>query len=286
MNAADLADFAKLERSAARRAQMMGRFVRQWVTRPEGARSSPVFVLGAQRSGTTMLIDTLRLSPEVWVHPEKSNIAYRAFRLRSPETIRRLTALTPATAVIFKPLCDAHLADRILEEHPRGRGIWMYRRWADVANSAVAKWGTHHKEVMDAIRSGALQELGWRGERLPQDLIDQVVAVTDQDSSAETGAALQWYLRNSFYFLLGLDKEPRVMLQAYEPLVEHPAEVFPALFDFIGVPFHAQYIEDVAPTSVGLRPAPSVDPRVARLCDALTERLDAAALTGRDGKGA
>lgn len=283
MNAPDLADFARLERSAVRRARMFGRFVRQWVERPEGATSSPVFVLGAQRSGTTMLIDTLRKSPEIWVHPEKSNIAYQAFRLRSPETIRRLTALTPATAVIYKPLCDSHLADRILAEHPRSRAIWMYRRWADVANSAVAKWGGHHKDVMDGIRSGALHELGWRGERLPAELVDQVRAVTDADSSPETGAALQWYLRNSFYFLLNLDAEPRVMLQAYEPLVERPAEVFPALFDFVGVPFDATYIDDVVPTSIGLRPAPAVDPRVARLCDALTERLDAAAAAPRQG---
>lgn len=265
----------RMREVATRRGVEALRFAKAWLERPEDLRPRPLFVVGCQRSGTTMLIDTLQKSPTVWSHPEKSWLAYDAFRLRSPETVRRITEATPASVVVYKPLCDSHLTDRILDEHPEARAFWVWRRWPDVVNSAVHKWGDHQVEVVRGIAEGRFDELGWRGERLDDAIVATIRRLWHEGMNPHTGAALQWWLRNGFYFSLGLDDDPRVRLIRYEDLVEDPARMFHEVFDFLESPWDPAYVADIVPTSVGLRPPPPVDPEVAELCDAMTRRLEA-----------
>lgn len=264
----------RMREVAERRLKLAAKATIQWLDLPDDVEPRPLFVVGCQRSGTTMLIDTLMKAPHLWVHPEKSALAYNNYRLRSPDTIRTITHNTPATVVIYKPLCDAHLTDRMLVEHPQGEAIWMVRRFRDVANSSVRKWGDHHKKVVLDIAAGRWDRLGWRGERLPPRLIDQVREIADPEMLPEAGAAMFWYLRNSFYFALGLDQHPRVTLSRYEDLVTRPQQAFPALFAQIGVPFDSAYVSDIVPTSVGKAPFPEINNDVQALCEALTVRLD------------
>ncbi len=75
--------------------------VDQWLDAPPGRQARPAFVLGCQRSGTTMLIDVLRRSPSILVWPEKSEIPYHDYRLRSPATVELVNRLTPAEVGAF-----------------------------------------------------------------------------------------------------------------------------------------------------------------------------------------
>lgn len=245
----------------------------QWLDAPDDQIARPLFVFGCQRSGTTMLLRVLARSPEVWVHPEKSQLAYDRFRLREPAWVGAVTRLTPAAVAVYKPLCDSHLADRVLALHPDARALWVWRDWRDVANSAVAKWGGHHKEVLLHLADGRFDAIGWRGERVPPTLLGQVREVVSDGMSEATGAALFWYLRNAFFHALGLDADPRVRLVAYEQLVSDPARVFEEVAAHAGVRWDPSWATDVDARSVGRRDEPDVDPAVARLCDALAEAL-------------
>lgn len=247
--------------------------VNQWLDAPDDRVATPVFVFGCQRSGTTMLIDTLMAAPDLWVHPEKSSIAYDNFRLRSPAVVEFVTRHTPAATVIYKPLCDSHLADRILDAHPTGRALWAVRAWADVANSAVKKWGDHQRDVILQIVHGRADVVGWRGERLPEAVVARLAELAAPGLSPAAGAALFWWLRNSFYLSLGLDQDPRVQVVRYESLVTRPHEAFVPVFEHCGVPYQAAYTAGIVPTSVGRAPAPEVSPAIAAACDALAARL-------------
>ncbi|MFM2161710.1 MAG: hypothetical protein RLZZ383_1222 [Pseudomonadota bacterium] len=269
--------FDRLPERARIAASLARKAFHQWLDTPSGVSPTPIFVLGCQRSGTTMLIDTLMRAPGLWSHPEKSPIAYDNFRLRSAPIVRAITARTPAQRVIYKPLCDSQLGDQLLEEHPDARVFWVVRRWQDVANSAVVKWGDHQRDVLQAILEGRADTVGWRGERIPSSLVDQLRDVVDTPLTAHAGAVLFWYLRNSFLFTLGLDRDPRVRLVVYEDLVQQPHDVFPRLFAHVGVPFSPSILADIHAKSVGRAQAPEVPPRIAALADALSERLRALA---------
>ncbi|HMV69217.1 MAG TPA: hypothetical protein PKA64_20385, partial [Myxococcota bacterium] len=219
--------------------------VDQWLDAPPGRQARPAFVLGCQRSGTTMLIDVLRRSPSIWVWPEKSEIPYHDYRLRSPATVELVNRLTPAEVAVYKPLCDSHLADRLLDLHAGSRALWAVRHWADVARSAVAKWGPHQREVIEAIARGRADTVGWRGERLPPELVEQLRDLVHDGVDDLTGAALFWFMRNSFYWSLGLEADERVRVVRYEALVRHPELVFPEVFGHLGATYAPAWHADV-----------------------------------------
>lgn len=252
------------------------RALNQWLDAPDDRVATPVFVVGCQRSGTTMLIEVLAHVDDVWVHPEKSPVAYDDYRLRPPAVVDLVTRLTPAAAALYKPVCDSHLTDRLLATHPGSRAVWMVRRWPDVVRSAVRKWGAHQREVIEAIAAGRADTQGWRGERLPPGLVEQLAGVVRDHGplSDNAGAALFWYVRNSFFFSLGLQHDPAVLLLRYEDLVRAPDEALPRVLAHLGVPYDPRVAEGIVDTSTG-RPSPDdVPPAVAALCDALQARFE------------
>jgi hypothetical protein len=261
------------EEQAAEVARLAKRAVNLWLDAPDDQVSRPVFVVGCQRSGTTMLIETIAELPGVWVHPEKSPLACDDYRLRSPAVIDLLTRVTPAAAVVYKPVCDSHLTDRILAAHPSARAIWVVRRWSDVARSAVKKWGDHQLQVILDLAHGNTAAVGWRGERVPEAILAQLRELADGDLSPHAGAALFWYVRNSFYFSLGLDADPRVLLVRYKQMVGDKARTWPVIMDHLGVPYDPSMTAGIIDTSAG-QPAPDdVPDRVRLLCEALAARF-------------
>ncbi|MCB9780230.1 MAG: glycosyltransferase [Alphaproteobacteria bacterium] len=237
------------------------------------------FVFGCQRSGTTMLMRTLDESPETRIFHENHSVAFDDFRLRSDASLRTLIRLHPAPAQIFKPICDSQDADRILDRFPEARGLWIYRHPDDVANSAVVKWGAHQVEIVDAIARGDLGSWGWRTERLAPDVVEEIRRVHRDDLTPHEGALLFWYLRNRFFFDLGLDRHPRVLLVRYEDLVTDPEPAFQPVFSHLGVPWRDDAVARVRKSSIGRRPSPECDPAIRALCEGLLERLDAALTT-------
>lgn len=237
---------------------------------------TPVWVVGCHRSGTSMMIRTITRCPMARVYDENSHASSLDYRLRSDSVLARLIRKSYAPVVVFKPICDAHLTDRLLERHPNSRALWPFRRYEDVANSAVRKWKGHQKDIMKWIRDRDWSQLGWRGERLSPALIDLITRLYREDMTHEEGAALQWYLRNTFYFDLGLDQDHRVRLVRYEDLVSKPLESFERVFAFMGCPFDPRYVDDVFATSIKKAPFPSIDPEIRSLCDGMAARLEEA----------
>lgn len=263
-----------LRHDGAKALGLAGKALDQWLDGDSDRDTTALFLVGCQRSGTTLLIDVLRHSPSIWVHPEKNPLVYDDFRLRSPATTAKILWATPADVAVFKPLCDAHLTDRLLDLHPGSKAVWLVRDWRDVATSAVAKWGDHQLEVIRAIVEGRASTVGWRGERLPPALVDQLREVWSPDLDPVAGAALFWYVRNSFFHGLGLDDDPRVRLVRYGDLVTRPADVLAEVFGHVEAlwdPTWADQIEDRRRgADVSMVPAD-----ITALCQALQARFDA-----------
>lgn len=236
---------------------------------------TPLFVLGSQRSGTTMLMKVLEKSRYMRVFQEHSRRAFQGnFRLMPPEVIRGLIDASHAPAVVFKPLCDAHLTDQLLETYAPAKAVWIFRDYHDVANSAVNKWNTHLKDVMRDISEGNWDALDWRGERLGEENIALVRRLYSPEMTPQEAASVQWYLRNQFYFALGLDENPRVLLMRYEDLVLEPEAEIRRLFDFVDVPFEPQIIADVTDRSIGKGSNLELSPAIEHVCAGMLQRLN------------
>jgi glycosyltransferase involved in cell wall biosynthesis len=233
------------------------------------------FVFGCQRSGTKMVMWVLEKHPKIRIFQENHASAFHDFQLRPDPVIRALIATSPAPIQVFKPICDSHEADRILDRFPESRAVWIWRDADDVANSAVKKWADHQREVVDAVAAGDLETWGWRTARLPADVVADIQRVHRPDLTAHEGALLFWYLRNQFFFALGLDRHPRMRLVHYRPLVETPREAFPALLEQLGAEFDPAIVAEVHSSSVGKSNPPAASAEIRALVDALQARLEA-----------
>lgn len=224
-----------------------------------------------------MLLRTLDRAADSWVYPEHNRRAFDGdFRLRSLSHVESLIEESPAPIVLFKPICDSHRADIILDRfHSRGaRALWIYRNYRDVTNSLVDKWGDHFITVIRSIASGDIQQVGWRGERLSEALAADVGRLAGNHPSKVDAAAIFWYLRNSFYFDLGLNEDPRVRLVSYDRLVAAPTEYLPAVFRFVRLHFDVSCARNIHRDSVNLRPAPPLSQAVESECEGLLARMD------------
>jgi hypothetical protein len=94
--------------------------------------------------------------------------------------------------------------------------------------------------------------------------------------SAESGAALFWFLRNSLFFDMGLDERPDVALASYLHTVKEPEPAMRALCAFLDLPFKPELIAHIDRRAD--RPADrlAIDGRIRGLCDVLQDRLDRA----------
>lgn len=222
-----------------------------------------------------MLLRVLDRSHATRIYHEDDDAAFDDFLLRSDDVVRSLVRRSPAPSQIFKPICDSQQAASILERFADARGVWIFRAPDAVARSAVTKWGSHQREVVDAVAAGDLAVWGWRTADLSDEAIAAVRSVHRSDLSDHEGALLFWYLRNQFFFSQGLDAHERVRLVCYEDLTQDPAGCARGVFEHVGAPFSTGFVDDIHASSVGGEVASS-SPEIQALCQDLYDRLRAA----------
>ena len=247
------------------------------IHRHEGVKT-PVFIVGCQRSGTTMLQRVLTGCPQMQVYGEGSTEAFsEGARIRPEAVIRSLIHDSPAPVVVFKPLNDTQHADVLLKIQPNAQAIWMYRHFHDVVNSLVEKWGDAQIEAIRQIAKGTYSGPGSEalGERVSPDSMALVRKMNESGLSPVDAAALIWYLRNVIYYDLNLDADPAVLLCKYEDTATDPERYVGRLFDFVGGVFSSSYVAKVSSASINKCKPPALDPEIAKLCGELLDRIDA-----------
>jgi hypothetical protein len=225
-----------------------------------------------------MVARGLEEAPEFEVRNENDRAAFERFQLRPDPVIRDLVARSGHRYVLFKPLCDSHRANQLLDGMSTpspGRAIWAYRDVDGRVRSSLAKFGASN---LDALRRIAAGDGGgmWQAGGLSAERLAQVRDLVRDDTTPETAAALFWYLRNALYFDLGLDRRADVLLVSYEAMVADPAAEMRRICTFLDLPYRPSLHEHVDARSASERPPLAIDPRVRTLCDELAARLEAA----------
>lgn len=234
----------------------------------------PVFILGAQRSGTTILIKCLNRSRELEVHGEGSAAAMRDWRIRDFDTIRNLITRCRHRGIVFKPLTDSHMAKDFLSLAPNAVAIWMFRNAADRANSSVARFGPTNLEHLSAFVRGDKLDT-WQAQGLSEASMALLRRFDYSDMSPHSASALFWYIRNALYFEQRLDEDARVMPLAYEDLVTEPQNVMRGVAAFTGCSFGPELHSSIHSNSLR-RSESKLAPEVETLCDEMYRKLRAA----------
>ncbi|MFK3980785.1 hypothetical protein ACI2K4_10470 [Micromonospora sp. NPDC050397] len=250
----------------------------------------PVYLVGLQRSGTNMLVRGLDSAPEVEVRNENDQTVFHRFQLRPDDVLAATIRRSRHAYVLVKPLCESHRVDELLALPglAPGRALWVYRDVDDRARSEVAKFGDANLRALRAIADGSIGGR-WQGQRLDPGTVGLIRQLEPERLDPYDGAALFWYVRNSLYFRLDLDRRDDVLLCRYDTLVTEPEAQIRRLCDFLDFPYHPRLHAHIAPRRShgaasdrdgdrngardGARTLP-LDARIRALCDELAERLD------------
>ena len=235
--------------------------------------STPIFVFGKQRSGTTMLMYVFNVHPDTEVFNEsENNEAFSEFRIRNFETIEHLVAKSWAPFVCFKPLIDSHLILDFARLFPQGRFIWIYRDFRDVANSALRKFDnatTHIRALGKGETTGEWFEEGASPET--RNIIKNIYS--DQLSEFDL-ACLVWWVRNHLLLEKKPKNIPNLTTIKYENIVSNPKDLFPKIFNRLGLRSYEKSLRYVHAKSISRYEHPELHPEIYGLCQTLLDDLD------------
>jgi hypothetical protein len=240
------------------------------LTHDYSPQAKAVFILGAQRSGTTLLLECLDRSMRFDVLGESSEAMVK-FRIRDDDYIRNKVRSSRHEFVVFKPLTDSHRARDFLSLIPGTRAIWAFRRVQDRVNSSVAKFGDHNLQILAGLSRGEGLER-WQAQGLTGADLAFIRTFDYSTMSPHTASALFWYLRNSLYFSMGLQDDPNVLPLAYEDLATRPKETMQSVCGFLAAPFEDAMVDTVHAQSIG-REQSHLSPETLALCQPLYDRL-------------
>jgi hypothetical protein len=268
------------ERLLTRRVRSTVKLVARSLSPTPADRRRLVLIFGCQRSGTTMLQQTmLDRSWRVFILEEhdrrlvgKSAAPDETEWDDVPVVLDRIGHL-PFEVVAVKPLVESDRAGGLLDAKDNARGIWMLRHYGDVARSNLRRFGLDnaHRDLQPMV-SGSRYD--WRSRRATEQTRRTVVDVLSQGLDPLDAAALFWWARNQLYFDQDLAADNRVRVLRYERVRLCPEEVVSSLSRFVGVPLPIRStVRRVRTPSDADRPN-GLDPKVEALCAALWERFE------------
>ena len=238
--------------------------------------TATTFIVGAQRSGTNMMVYGLGNTPEVRMYNEGDRQAYSAFALRSDDDVRRLVDACHYPHVVFKPLLDSHRVVDLLDlsglPGPT-RAVWAYRDVDGRVRSYLAKFGDINLRVMAAYaRTGDASH--WQLQGMGENSARFVRSLDYDGMSPASGAALFWYVRNQLFFDLDLHDRPDVCLASYNDFIARPEQSMADLCAFLDIPFREAMVAHIESRPQAVTRALDIDPRIRARCQDLAVRLD------------
>jgi len=237
----------------------------------------PVFVVGVQRSGTNMMMHGLDMAPEVRVYNEGNSRAFDRYRLKQLSVVQELIARSASRVVAFKPLCDSHRIDEILDgltsiEPPRA--LWIWRKVEGRVRSAIAKFPTSNLRVLQRWANGVERE-HWQLQGMSDESRAFLSALDVNTLSPESAAAAFWYVRNQLFFERQLDRRADVLLVSYDLFLNEPDRWMRVIASFAGLSYRPELIAHVKPSlsSRHQRASVPIDGEILDRCEQLERRL-------------
>ncbi|WP_017733573.1 sulfotransferase family protein [Nafulsella turpanensis] len=246
-----------------------------------------LFIMGCQRSGTTMMQKIFEKDLHAKVYGEFSKLSRHdrgRIRLNPLNQVKREIDKDTPPLVVMKPLVETQNLKELLQYFPSSKVLWMFRHFKDVAASNLVNFGKSNG--IDDLRPIAQRDPhNWRSEGATDHVTEVVQKYFSENMDEMDAAALFWYARNSLFFDLNLGVNPRVMMCRYEDLVREPAESMKEIYAFADAQYPGEQITDsVSTSSVGKGKHVELNPEIEVLCNQMLKRLEDAYFTQQKKK--
>lgn len=238
-----------------------------------------LFIIGCQRSGTTLMTRIFVRDLRTAVYGEFSKMSSldtrHKIRLNPLSWVKAEIERERGSLVVLKPLVETQNALKLLEYFADSKALWMYRDFRDVASSNLAIFGTANGiSNLRAIVQNAPRN--WRSENVSDDTRGIVLKYFSEEMNPYDAAALFWLARNRLFFELGLDRHPRVTMCKYEGLLANPERIMRGIYRFAGTDYPSNDILVDVRADAGKGKSLKLTPAVELLCKAMLEKLDTA----------
>jgi hypothetical protein len=237
-----------------------------------------LYIVGCQRSGTTMLSRIFERDWYAKSYGEVSELSSKdrehRIRLNALDEVAAMVRTNRAPLVVLKPIVESHRTPELLSGIEGSKALWVYRDYRDVAASNVRRFkeGTADRDLRAIV---SMDKCNWRSEYVPDDVRETVCRLHAEGLSAHDAAVLFWYVRNRLYFDLGLDSHPSVMLCKYEALASSPDQVMRTIYSELGRKYPGPHItRDTHARSIRKGSRISLNREVEDIADSMLDRLD------------
>ena len=267
------------------------KFLYQKILLPKPKEQKILFIVGCQRSGTSLMNRIFTQDLQVSVYRESSILSSNdrgfnskgdfatSLRLNSPGNLAKNFNQNKAPMIVLKPLVESQNIQQLLDFFPQAKALWMYRNYRDVAQSNHRRF-KNNGEIAGGIRDIKFIAQGdranWRSEKASETVRSVITKYFAEDMNPYDASALFWWARNRLFSELNLSQNPRVLLCRYENLVTQPKQVMRQIYRFVDAPYklHPQFDRDIDTDSLGKGKSIKLSPEIEKLCSDLWQQLN------------
>jgi hypothetical protein len=236
-----------------------------------------LFIIGCQRSGTTLMTKIFERDINAKVYGEFSELSSNdrdKIRLNPLDSVKNKIDKNKLPLIILKPLVETQNSRKLLNYFYNSKALWLFRHYKDVAFSNINIFGI--KNGISNLRPIVNREIdNWRSEYVSKPTRATVLKYFSEDMNPYDAACLFWYARNKLLFELGLDTNSDVMLCKYEELVVNPFATMQRVYKFLNHMFPGKKIViDVHTKSVSKGKNIEISPEVEKVCEEMLQKLN------------
>lgn len=263
-----------------RRALAIAKQIARSVVRAPRSQRRLLLIFGCQRSGTTMLQQTiLDRSWRVLILEEHDRRLVGETRVfehtdwQDYSTVIQRLRRIPFEVVVAKPLVESSQAVELMDAAGEVKAIWMLRRYDGVARSNVKRFGLENA-YHDLAGFCENDPLDWRSRGSTEETRSTIKKLVGEGLSPLDAAALFWWARNRLYFENELWRDERIRILRYERTCDQTKDVVEALSRYLGITLPVS--KAVSRTRPQLRSEKDsgLHPEVERLCQEMWDSFD------------
>lgn len=233
--------------------------------------TSPVFIMGCGRSGTTMLLDVFQRDQRTEVLNENSPKIAHNYRLVPS---RVLVAINNSTApvLVMKPILNSFDSLALLRKHSNSKVIWVIRDYQDMVASSMKKFGTI---VSNYMKDLVLHNKGdnWLCDGVPTKIREILYNIDSSGFNSYDWMGLVWWAVNNTILSSRLYDHDRFLFVRYESLVCKSNDNLRKIYTFIGLEYNNKFAKYIDSRSIGRGSTIHLHPQVEKMCSDLDDAL-------------
>lgn len=237
-----------------------------------------LFIVGCQRSGTTLMSDLFEHDMQTKSYGEVSKLTKddpaRQLRLNDWNSVRDILNRDKSPFVVVKPLVESQNLPELLDFFPNSSAVWLYRDYRDVASSFMVAWGKANS-IRDLTHIVENTPDNWRTEYVTEETRSIVAQHFSEDMDGHDAAALFWYVRNQIFFDRNLASLDNIMTCHYSEFVLNPTKIMRKIYQFSDVRYPGDWIAfRVHSNSIKKGKEVNISPEIEELCEKQLDKLN------------